>query len=74
MNKTHGQHLLKNPLILQALVEKSELKNTDTVLEIGPGTGNLTMLLLQQVKKVCISVLEFKNNLLLPMIGYCDRT
>lgn len=39
-------------MVVQAIVEKSGLKTTDTVLEIGPGTGNLTMKLLEQVKKV----------------------
>eukprot|EP01100_Stratorugosa_tubuloviscum_P002147 TRINITY_DN148_c2_g1_i2.p1 TRINITY_DN148_c2_g1~~TRINITY_DN148_c2_g1_i2.p1 ORF type:complete len:320 (+),score=118.83 TRINITY_DN148_c2_g1_i2:72-1031(+) len=52
MNKTHGQHLLKNPLIIQSIVEKSDIKGTDTVLEIGPGTGNLTFQLLNVAKKV----------------------
>ncbi|EFA78940.1 dimethyladenosine transferase [Heterostelium album PN500] len=52
MNKTFGQHLLKNPLIIDAIVDKSQLKSTDTVLEIGPGTGNLTMKLLESCKKV----------------------
>jgi 18S rRNA (adenine1779-N6/adenine1780-N6)-dimethyltransferase len=52
LNKAFGQHLLKNPLILDAIVEKAELKSTDIVLEIGSGTGNLTVRLLPVVKKV----------------------
>eukprot|EP01133_Synstelium_polycarpum_P010263 gene10263-11970_t len=52
MNKSYGQHLLKNPLIIDAIVDKSQLKSTDTVLEIGPGTGNLTVKLLENCKKV----------------------
>jgi len=51
-NHALGQHILKNPLIVQALVEKSALRNTDTVLEIGPGTGNMTVKMLDKVKKV----------------------
>lgn len=47
-----GQHILKNPLIVKAIVEKSAIKSSDTVLEIGPGTGNLTMQLLPVCKKV----------------------
>ncbi len=47
-----GQHLLKNPLVTQAMMEKASVKGTDTVLEIGPGTGNLTMKLLEAAKKV----------------------
>lgn len=50
--KTKGQHILKNPLVVQSIVQKAGLKSTDIVLEIGPGTGNLTMKLLEVAKKV----------------------
>lgn len=52
MQKSKGQHLLKNPMILNEIVNKSGIKPSETVLEIGPGTGNLTMLLLEIAKKV----------------------
>ena len=52
MQKSKGQHLLKNPMILNEIVNKSGIKPTDIILEIGPGTGNLTMLLLEASKKV----------------------
>ena len=51
-NKGHGQHILRNPLVISAIVEKAAIKSTDVVLEIGPGTGNLTEKLLQVAKKV----------------------
>jgi 16S rRNA A1518/A1519 N6-dimethyltransferase RsmA/KsgA/DIM1 with predicted DNA glycosylase/AP lyase activity len=38
--------------VVKAIVDKTGVKATDVVLEIGPGTGNLTNLLLQQAKKV----------------------
>ena len=47
-----GQHLLKNPLVTAAMIEKAAIKSTDTVLEIGPGTGNLTLKLLEIAKRV----------------------
>ena len=47
-----GQHILKNPLVVKTIVEKAALRPSDTVLEIGPGTGNLTVKLLEQCKKV----------------------
>ncbi|CAM6079063.1 unnamed protein product [Sphagnum tenellum] len=50
--KSKGQHILKNPLIVQSIVQKAGLKSTDIVLEIGPGTGNMTMKLLEVAKKV----------------------
>ncbi|RIA84863.1 putative dimethyladenosine transferase [Glomus cerebriforme] len=51
-NKDLGQHILKNPLIAHGIVEKAGLKSTDTVLEVGPGTGNLTVRILETAKKV----------------------
>ncbi|CAO3696483.1 unnamed protein product [Umbelopsis ramanniana] len=51
-NKDLGQHILKNPLVAQGIVDKANLRTTDTVLEIGPGTGNLTVRILAAAKKV----------------------
>jgi len=50
--KKHGQHILKNPLLVDSIVTKAGVKATDVVLEIGPGTGNLTVKLLEVCKKV----------------------
>eukprot|EP01025_Chloroclados_australasicus_P051473 TRINITY_DN5991_c1_g1_i2.p2 TRINITY_DN5991_c1_g1~~TRINITY_DN5991_c1_g1_i2.p2 ORF type:complete len:405 (+),score=61.88 TRINITY_DN5991_c1_g1_i2:122-1336(+) len=50
--RSKGQHILKNPLIVASIVEKAGIKPTDTVLEIGPGTGNMTLKLLEKAKKV----------------------
>ena len=50
--KSWGQHILTNPRVLDAIVRKSKIKPTDTVLEIGPGTGNLTLRLLQAAQRV----------------------
>jgi 18S rRNA (adenine1779-N6/adenine1780-N6)-dimethyltransferase len=47
-----GQHLLKNAHIVEAIVEKACIRSDDVVLEIGPGTGNLTLRLLEIAKKV----------------------
>ena len=43
--------VLKNPGIADAIVQKADLKPTDTVLEVGPGTGNLTVRILERAKK-----------------------
>ncbi|KAI8966565.1 rRNA adenine dimethylase [Daldinia sp. FL1419] len=51
-SKDFGQHILKNPGIAESIVAKAYLKPTDTVLEVGPGTGNLTVKILEQAKKV----------------------
>jgi 18S rRNA (adenine1779-N6/adenine1780-N6)-dimethyltransferase len=50
--RSKGQHILKNPMIIKSIIEKSAIRPTDVVLEIGPGTGNLTMALLEKAKKV----------------------
>ena len=83
--KEFGQHILKNPLVIQGIVDKvwivwscpsqgttsvklcvfcffffffhvnqAALKATDTVLEIGPGTGNMTVRMLEVAKKVSL--------------------
>lgn len=71
MNTDLGQHVLKNPGVAQAIVDKADLKQSDVpssrlpptslslrlihiqiVLEVGPGTGNLTVKILEKAKKV----------------------
>lgn len=52
MNTDLGQHVLKNPGVAQAIVDKADLKQSDVVLEVGPGTGNLTVRILEKAKKV----------------------
>ncbi|KAF8591695.1 rRNA adenine dimethylase [Ramaria rubella] len=47
-----GQHILKNPLVAQSIVDKANLRPTDKVLEVGPGTGNLTVRILEKAKHV----------------------
>eukprot|EP00981_Chlorochromonas_danica_P015439 scaffold12092_cov268-Ochromonas_danica.AAC.2 len=51
-NTSIGQHFLKNPAVVDAIIQKSNLRPSDIVLEVGPGTGNLTIRLLPQCKKV----------------------
>lgn len=52
MNKARGQHFLENPNIIRAIVDKSVVRPTDVIMEIGPGNGNMTQLLLEQSSKV----------------------
>jgi 18S rRNA (adenine1779-N6/adenine1780-N6)-dimethyltransferase len=52
-----GQHFLRNMSVVQRIVSKAAIKNTDTVLEIGPGTGIMTVCMLAQAKKViCVEL------------------
>ncbi|XP_033336690.1 putative dimethyladenosine transferase [Megalopta genalis] len=57
-NTDIGQHILKNPLIIQSMVEKAAVRSTDVILEIGPGTGNMTVKLLDKCKKVIACELD----------------
>ncbi|EGD79063.1 dimethyladenosine transferase [Salpingoeca rosetta] len=51
-NKDFGQHILKNPLVVTGIIDKANIRSSDTVLEIGPGTGNLTIKLLEKAGKL----------------------
>ena len=40
--KSFGQHFLKSPRVVSAIIESAEIKKGETVVEVGPGTGVLT--------------------------------
>lgn len=50
--KRLGQHFLTDPGILRRIVEFAGPGPEDTILEIGPGHGNLTRLLAERVRRV----------------------
>ena len=60
-NKSLGQHWLNDAASLQAMCEAAELNKDDIILEIGPGLGSLTELLVQKVAKVV--AVEFDSQL-----------
>ncbi len=51
-SKGLGQNFLTDRLILEKLIEAANITKEDTVLEIGPGIGNLTWELAQKAKRV----------------------
>ncbi len=59
--KSLGQHWLEDRPTLQAICDAAKLTATDTVLEIGPGPGSLTALLVERVNRVV--AVEFDSNL-----------
>jgi len=50
--KSLGQNFLINAGVLKKIVSAAELNKDDIVLEIGPGTGNLTKLLSERASRV----------------------
>lgn len=50
--KSLGQHWLVDIQSLDSICQAARLNKDDIILEIGPGTGNLTRLLLDRVKQV----------------------
>lgn len=68
--KKLSQFFCINEALLHFLVNRAQIKENDVVLEIGPGTGFLTKILLQKAKKnkakvVAIEMDETMYNLLL---------
>lgn len=51
-NKKLGQHWLKDRLMLEAIADSAALTTDDAVLEIGPGLGTLTSVLLRRAGSV----------------------
>jgi 16S rRNA (adenine1518-N6/adenine1519-N6)-dimethyltransferase len=50
--RRYGQHFLKDPQIIERIMEASGVSAADAVLEIGPGQGVLTRALAGRVKKI----------------------
>ena len=50
--KSMGQNFLRDQRILRKIVDFAQIEKTDVVVEVGPGEGTLTSLLLQQSNKV----------------------
>lgn len=56
-NKSLGQNFLIDDTVIQDIVEGAKISNEDLVIEIGPGLGSMTALLLEKVKKViCVEL------------------
>ena len=62
MKKPFGQHFLFDKNILRKIISCSNITPDDTVVEVGPGLGPLTILLADQAKKVI--AIEFDKKLI----------
>ncbi|RUM31534.1 MAG: 16S rRNA (adenine(1518)-N(6)/adenine(1519)-N(6))-dimethyltransferase [Aquifex sp.] len=59
LKKSLGQHILVSEGVLKKIAEELEVKEGDTVVEVGGGTGNLTKILLQYpLKKLYVIELD----------------
>ncbi len=65
--KSLGQNFLHDPNALDKIVRAAELSPTDTVLEIGPGTGALTGWLVEAARRVITVELDDR---LIPLLHY----
>lgn len=63
--KSLGQHFLRNPRILEKIAGAANLSLADTVLEVGPGEGTLTELLLSRAGRV---IAVEKDDRLIPVL------
>ena len=60
-SKRLGQHFLKDPRIINRIIEAFAPASDETVIEIGPGTGALTAILVEQAGRVV--AVEFDRHL-----------
>lgn len=60
-NKNLGQHWLKDDEFLEAMIVAGEVKSDDVILEVGPGPGALTELLVKQARRIV--AVEFDSDL-----------
>ena len=59
-NKSLGQNFLINNEVVENIVNSSEIKKEDMVIEVGPGLGTLTKYLLEKAGKVLCIELDTK--------------
>jgi len=58
--KRWGQHFLVDGNILNKIVQAADISREDTVLEVGPGLGEMTLALARQAKKVVAVEIDTK--------------
>lgn len=59
-NKSYGQNFLIDGSVVQDIVDSANIEKDDLVIEIGPGLGAMTQLLLEKAKKVICVELDKK--------------
>lgn len=59
-SKEYGQNYLLSEVPIQAMIEAARVQKNDTIVEVGPGFGVLTLALAPQVQKVLAFEIEKK--------------
>ncbi len=59
-------------MVVQGIVDKASIRSTDIVMEVGPGTGNLTVKLLERAKKVI--AVEFDTRMVREVLKRVEGT
>jgi 16S rRNA (adenine1518-N6/adenine1519-N6)-dimethyltransferase len=72
LKKFYGQHLLVSPGVLKRIVEFARLGAEDVVVEIGPGTGNLTKEILKEPIKE-LHCLEIDKDMIEELKKFQDK-
>ena len=72
--KSLGQHFLINKGVLNKIIDAANIQTTDTIVEIGPGTGLLTELILSKCDNVVLVELDsdLVNDLRQKFQGYSN--
>lgn len=72
-NKSLGQHWLADETALAAMCDAADLDSDDIVLEIGPGLGTLTQLLVQRARQVIAVEFDLQLAAKLPDLVTADN-
>lgn len=59
-SRQYGQNYLINPEVIEKMIEAADIKKTDTIVEIGPGFGVLTLALAEKAEEVFAYEIEKK--------------
>jgi 16S rRNA (adenine1518-N6/adenine1519-N6)-dimethyltransferase len=69
--KRFGQHFLHDPLVIARIVAAIQPRESDAIVEIGPGQGAITVPLLQAAGR--LQVVELDRDLIDPLREQCRR-
>ncbi|MDD2505375.1 MAG: 16S rRNA (adenine(1518)-N(6)/adenine(1519)-N(6))-dimethyltransferase RsmA [Bacilli bacterium] len=72
--KKYGQNFLNDNNVLEKIVNNLEVTNKDLIIEIGPGTGNLTKKLLKFNSKILAYEIDIDTKEYLNNIKYSELT